>query len=251
MSDSTLYDTTAPSEGSLALAHQKLLRLKQSGAFVNITGDINNLALNPTPITVQREVYGTKGRNSTDIIGYNFAPTFDVEVMRDPVTKEVVAAQAWVIDLINAAYAEGGANKRDFQIITDALDERFPTFEGTFSVAVADLNTGYADKGGFRFTLNNDGVVERLSTSPIAGTGEPLLESASPTGQAPGDLIVVRGYRLGSTVSATVGGTAVTELRVVDDNTLVLQIPTGITGSAPIIVTNSVGASNSQPYTAA
>lgn len=249
MVDHTLYETTAPSAGSLALAHQKILRVKQAGVFVNITGDINNLAGNPTPITVNREVYGTKGRQSQDIIGYNFAPSFSVEGVRDPVTKQLVAAQAWLVDLLNAAYAEGEDNKREFQWF-DALDERLPAFEGKFSVAVADLNTGYADKGGWTFTLTNDGVVERI-TSPIAGTGEPILESASPAGQTVGDLIVVRGHRLGSTVSATIDGQSVTEMRVVDEYTLVLQIPATVTGDAPIIVTNSVGASNTLPYTAA
>lgn len=251
MSDQTLYDTTAPSEGSVALAHQRLIRLKQGGVFQNITGDVNNLALNPTPITVPREVYGTKGRMSQDTIGYNFAPTFDVEVVRDPVTKEIVPAQAWVIDLMNAAYAEGALGKREFQFITDALDERFPAFEGNFSVAVAEANTGYADKGVLRFTLQNDGVVERLAVSPIAGDGSPLLETASPTGQTVGDLIVVRGYRLSTTEGVTIGGIAVTEFRIVDDNTVVVQIPAAVAGSAPVVVTNSIGTSNSLAYTAA
>lgn len=251
MSDQTLYETTAPSEGSLGLAHQKILRLKQSGTFVNITGDTNNLNLNPTPIKAQREVYGTKGRKSTEIIGYDFAPTFDIEVVRDPVTKEIVAAQAWLIDLMDAAFSDGGLNKRDFQIITDALDERFPAFEGTFSVSVTDANVGYADKSVLRFTIESDGVVEKLAVSPIAGTGEPLLETASPSGQTTGDLIVVRGYRLSSAVSATIDGQAVAELRVVDDNAIVLLIPATVSGSAPIVITNSVGASNSLPYTAA
>ncbi|WP_336633584.1 MULTISPECIES: IPT/TIG domain-containing protein [unclassified Microbacterium] len=251
MSDDTLYESTAPAAGSLALAHQKILRLKQSGAFVNITGDINNLALNPSPITVQREVYGTKGRTSEDVIGYNFAPTFDVEVVRDPVTREIVAAQAWVIDLINAAYSEGVANKRDLQIITDALDERFPTFQGRFSVKVSDANTGYADKALLRFTLANDGLVDRLAVSPIAGAGTPMLESASPAGLAPGDLLKITGYRLASTVSATVDGQGVAELRVVDDNTLVVLIPSGVSGAAPIVVTNTAGVSNTLAYAAA
>lgn len=251
MSDPTLYETTAPSQGSLALAHQRLIRQKVNGVFMNITGDVNNLALNPSPITVQREVYGTKGRTSTEIIGYNFAPSFNVEVIRDPATKQIVAAQTWLIDLMNAAYSEGGLNKRDFQIITDALDERFPAFEGTFSVAVTEANTGYADKGVLTFTLNNDGVVEKLAVSPIAGTGEPILETASPAGQTVGDLIVIRGYGLATTVSATIDAAAVTELRIVDDNTLVVQIPAAVSGSAPIVVTNAVGASNSLAYTAA
>lgn len=249
MSDHTLYDTTAPSAGSLALAHQKILRVKQAGVFINITGDINNLAGNPTPIEVKREVYGTKGRDSSDNIGYNFAPSFSVEGVRDPETKQLVAAQSWLVDLLNAGYAEGEDNKREFQWF-DALDERLPAFEGKFSIAVADMNTGYADKGGWTFTLKNDGVVRRI-TSPITGDGSPILESASPAGQTVGDLIVVRGYGLKSAVSATIDGAAVTELRAVDDNAVVLQIPATVAGSAPIIVTNSVGASAALPYTAA
>lgn len=249
MSDHTLYDTTAPSAGSLALAHQKILRVKQAGVFINVTGDINNLAGNPTPIEVQREVYGTKARTSSDIIGYNFAPTFSVEGVRDPVSKQLVAAQSWLVDLLNAAYSEGEDNKREFQWF-DALDERLPALQGKFSIAVADLNTGFADKGGWTFTLKNDGVVERIP-SPIAGDGKPILESASPAGQAPGDLIVVRGYGLSGTVSATIDAIAVTEIRPVDDNAVVLLIPAAVAGTAPIVVTNAAGASTALPYTAA
>lgn len=249
MSDTTLYDTMAPSEGSLALAHQRLIRLKQGGVFVNITGDVNNLALNPAKIAVPKEVYGQKGRTAEDVIGYNFAPTFNVEVVRDPVTKQIVAAQSWFKDLVTAAFSEGAANKREFQLFTDALDEDMPCFEGTFSVAYSEANTGYADKGVVTFTLANDGIVERVIPSPLAGTGAPVLESGSPTGMAVGDLIVVRGYKLGSAISATVDAIAVTELRVVDDNTLVLQIPVGVAaGVQPILVTNSVGVSNSLGY---
>lgn len=251
MSDTTLYDTMAPSEGSVALAHQRLIRLKQGGVFVNITGDVNNLALAPAPITVPREVYGQKGRTSTDIIGYNFAPTFNVEVVRDPETKQIVASQAWFKDLVDAAFSEGAANKREFQLFTDALDEDMPCFEGTFSVAYSEANTGFADKGVVTFTLANDGVVERVVPSPLAGTGEPILESATPAGQTVGDLIAVRGYKLDTFVSATVDGQAVTEFRPIDQYTVVLQIPATVSGSAPIIVTNAVGASAPLPYTAA
>lgn len=250
MADTTIYDSMAPSEGSVALAHQRLIRMKVGGVFINITGDINNLALNPSKIAVPREVYGQKGRNGEDIIGYNYAPTFNVEVVRDPVTKQIVAAQAWFKDLVNAAFSEGEANKREFQLFTDALDEDMPVVEGTFSVAYSEANTGYADKGVVTFTLQNDGIVPRIA-SPLAGTGAPILESATPAGLAPGDLLKIRGYKLGSTVSATIDGQAVAELRPVDDYTLVALIPASVSGSAPIIVTNAVGASNALPYTAA
>lgn len=250
MTDTTLYDTMAPSEGSVALAHQRLIRLKLDGVFINITGDINNLALNPSKISVTREVYGQKGRNGEDIIGYNYAPSFDVEVVRDPVTKQIVAAQAWFKDLVNAAFSEGEANKREFQLFTDALDEDMPVLQGTFSVAYSEGNTGYADKGIVKFTLQNDGIVPQI-TSPLAGSSAPILESATPSGRTTGDLIKVRGYKLTAPLSATIDGQAVAKILPIDDYTVGLLIPATVSGSAPITITTAGGTSAALPYTAA
>jgi hypothetical protein len=250
MADTTLYDTMAPSVGSVALAHQKLIRMKVSGVFINITGDVNNLAFNPTKITVPREVYGRKGRPGEDVIGYSYAPSFDVEVVRDPVTKQIVAAQAWFKDLVNAAFSEGEANKREFQLFTDALDEDMPVLEGKFSVSWNGGNSGFADKGVVTFGLASDGIVPRI-TSPLAGSQTPILESASPSGRAPGDLIKVRGYKLAGVTAATIDGQAVTKILTIDENTLGLLIPTAVSGSAPITVTNAAGTSDALPYAAA
>ncbi|MFD4111621.1 IPT/TIG domain-containing protein [Streptomyces sp. NPDC058650] len=246
MADQTMYNTTVPSQGSVALAHERIIRVKRNGVFENITGDVNNLLDTPTPVTVQREVYGTKGTQSSDIIGYNHVITFAVEAVRNAAGAIV---QPWLIALLNAAAAKGASNKVEVQVF-DARDDAVPSFQGTFSVSQVPGNTGYADKLVINFTLTSDGVVN-LITSPIAGTLVPVLESATPTLQAPGDLIVVRGYKLASTVSATIKAIAVVELRVVDDNTVVLLIPATVTGSSPIIVTNAAGASTALPYTAA
>lgn len=250
MADPTLYDTTTPSVGSVSLAHQRLIRLKLGGVFVNITGDINNLALNPTPIKVPREVYGQKSRTAEDITGYNYAPTFNVEVVRDPVTRQIVASQAWFRDLVAAAFSTGAANKREFQLFTDALDEQMPVLQGTFSVAYSEANTGYADKGIVTFTLTSNGVVPQVA-SPLAGTGAPILDSATPSLKAPGDLIIVRGYKLNSVTSGTMGGKVILKFLPSDDYTMGILVPATVTGSSPIVLTNSVGASNSLPYTAA
>lgn len=130
------------------------------------------------------------------------------------------------------------------------LDEDMPVLQGKFSVSWNGGNAGYADKGIVTFALASDGVVPRI-TSPLAGSGVPILESASPAGLAPGDLIKVRGYKLGSAVSATIKAVAVVKLRVIDENTVTLLIPATVSGSSPIIITNAVGASTALPYTAA
>lgn len=251
MADTSIFDNMQPSDGSVALAHERLIRLKQAGSFINITGDVNNLALNPSPVTTQREVYGTKGSQSQNVLAHNFAPSFNVEVVRDPNTKQIVAAQAWVIDLVNAAFSTGADNKRDFQIFTDALDENMPVFEGTFSVTMAEANTGYADKGVLTFTLTNDGTVDRVEPSPLAGTGEPIIESIGPAEQAAGEIVVIRGYKLTGTTGVTIGGTPSPMFQVVDDYTVVAEIPTGATGTVPVIVTNATGPSTAVNYVVA
>lgn len=249
MPDSTLYDTTVPAVGSLVLAHEKLIRQKVGGVFLNITGDVNSLALNPSAITQNREVYGTKGRPSTQVTAHSFAPSFSVEVVRDPATKQIVNAQAWVLDLLNAAYSTGADNLREFQLFTDAFDPRMAVFQGKFSVAVAELNTGYADKGGFTFTLSSDGVVERIP-SPLSSTGGPIIEAVGPSGQGVGDLVKVTGYNMGSVTAATIDGVTVAELLPVDEFTVALLVPTGVTGPAPVTVTNPSGTSTAFAYTA-
>lgn len=247
MSDSSIYDATVPTAGSVALAHQRILRYKRSGVFENIVGDVNNLKLNPTPITIAREVYGTHGRDSQQVIGYNFAPTFDVEGVRDD---NGVIAQSWLVDMLNRSYSEGAANLGEFQIF-DALDENLPAFQGVFSIAAAELNSGFKDKFGWSFTLTNDGVVDKIA-SPIAGDGKPVIESIpTPNGKTVGDQLVLRGYNLGTVTSGTIDGAAIVKITIVDANTIVILIPATVAGAAPIILTNPAGASDPINYTAA
>lgn len=240
-----IYNATVQTEGSLALAHQKILRAKVSGVFTNITGDANNIAAVPTPVTVPRENYGNKGSSAVQKIGDNWVITFDCEAVRD---NTGAIAQPWLIDLLNTAKAKGDANLKDFQLF-DGLDEALGAIEGSFAVTVADFATGYADKGGYKFTLTSNGVVDDI-VSPIASAGNPVIESALPTLKTVGDLLVLKGYKFTGTTSITVDGATVLKFTVIDDNTLTLLIPATVAGAAPIIVTNATGASNTFAYTA-
>ena len=245
MADSTLYDTTQQTVGTLQLAHEKILRAKINAIFANITGDANNVAGVPTPVTVQRENYGNKGNPSVEKIGDSWVISWDCEAVRD---NTGAIAQAWLVALLNIAKAKGGANKVDLQLF-DAKDENLPAIEGTFSLVVVDFATGYADKGGYKFTATSDGVVDDI-VSPIASNGLPVLESALPTGVGASGNVYVRGYHVDAITAATVGGVAVTSISQIpgEPNIVVLELPAGSAGSAPIILTNTVGASTALPY---
>ena len=80
------------------------------------------------------------------------------------------------------------------------------------------------------------------------GTGAPAVVSALPSAQTAGKGLIVKGVRFTGTTGATIGGVAATNFTVVDDTTLLLTVPAGAAGSAPIIVTNATGPSASFAY---
>ncbi len=84
----------------------------------------------------------------------------------------------------------------------------------------------------------------------VAGSsGVPTVVSALPSAQTASKPLQIKGVRFTGTTGVTVGGVAATNLTVVDDLTLLVTMPAGSAGSAPIIVTNATGPSSSFSYT--
>lgn len=243
----TIFDAEVPTAGTIALAHEEILRIKRAGSFENVSGDINALVNTPTPITISREAYGLKGTDSVDVIGYNQVITFTAEGVRDNLGR---IAQPWLVALLVIARSTGAANKVSAQNF-DAKDENLIALEGLYSVAAVKSSTGFKDKFVWTFTLTNSGPVLPI-TSPVAGTGIPVLDSALPTAVIAGDNVYVRGYNVSAILSATIGGVAVAAGGVSqipnEPSIVVLEMPAGVAGSAPIILTNAIGASAAFPY---
>lgn len=246
MADTSLYDSTVQTDGTLALAHEQILRIKRNGNFENVTGDCNNILDTRTPVKATRENYGNKARDASSKLTDNHVITFDAEAVRD---NTGAIAQPWLVPLLNIAKAAGAGNKVDVQLF-DAKDPALGAIEGSFSVEVAPLKTGYADSGGYKFTLTGDGVIRDIA-SPIAGTGAPLIASALPLNAVASANIYVRGSNVNAITAATIGGIAATSISQIpgEPNIVVLEVPAGSVGSAPIIVTNAVGASTAYAYT--
>jgi hypothetical protein len=126
-------------------------------------------------------------------------------------------------------------------------------YTGLYLVDYQQAKTGAADIEEVSITFTADGAVTAITnpgTAPLA----PVLISATPSGAAAGALVTVTGSYFTGTTGATgvkIGGVNATNYTVVSDNTIVFTVPAGTAGSAPIIVTNPVGASNSLAYTRA
>lgn len=96
------------------------------------------------------------------------------------------------------------------------------------------------------------GTVTLASSKPVfsdTAAAVPVLGSALPSAAAEGEQVVISGYNLTGTTAITFAAASVTEFVVVDGHTLVVVVPAGTAGSAPITVTNAAGASAAFAYT--
>lgn len=85
----------------------------------------------------------------------------------------------------------------------------------------------------------------------VEASSVPVLLTATPSGQGAAKAVIVSGARFTGTTGVTVGGTAAASFAVISDSTLLVVLPAGAAGSAPIIVTNASGASTALAYTRA
>lgn len=123
--------------------------------------------------------------------------------------------------------------------------------QGRALVAYDQTKTGSADIEEITATFTGDGEITAIE-NPVTNANKPVVSAASPTGAVEGSLINIQGaYFTGTIVSTgvTIGGVDATTWDVVSDSLIVAQVPAGSAGSAPVIVTNANGASNSLPFT--
>ncbi len=123
-------------------------------------------------------------------------------------------------------------------------------------LAIIDWNqskTTTTDIEEITVTFKGDGILTRI-TNPYAAAVVPVITSATPSGvAAAGQVTIYGGGFLGTVVTTGVkfGGVNATSWVVLSDNVIVAVMPAGSAGSAPIIVTNAIGASTGFAYTRA
>lgn len=124
-------------------------------------------------------------------------------------------------------------------------------YKGRAIVGWVPSKTGVADLDEITATFTGDGILTPI-TNPGTAATKPLLISATPSAVAQGGMVQITGSALAGTTGAAgvkFGGVNATSYIVVSDNLIVAIMPAGAAGSAPIVVTNGVGASDALPYT--
>lgn len=124
---------------------------------------------------------------------------------------------------------------------------------GRAVVTVVRSKTSEPDLSEITATFDGDGQATDI-TNPYSPNVAPVILSATPSGVAAGGQVQITGQHFTGTVATTgvkIGGVNASSWIVLSDSTIVAVMPTGTAGSAPIVVTNATGPSNSLPYTRA
>jgi hypothetical protein len=126
-------------------------------------------------------------------------------------------------------------------------------YSGVALVQWARTNTAVANVEKATVTFMATDIPLNLNIiNPYNVALAPVVAGASPSAAAATTSIAIFGQYFTGTVGAshvTIGGTNATSYSVINDGLISAVMPAGSAGSAPIVVTNAVGASNSFPYT--
>lgn len=129
----------------------------------------------------------------------------------------------------------------------------FPSYQGRAIVKATPSKTAVADLNEYQVDLTGDGMLSKIANPFTPDTEDaPVVLSATPPAAAAASLLQITGANFTGTIPATgvkVGGTAATPFTVVSDSVIIATMPAGAAGSAPIVITNGTGPSNSFDYT--
>lgn len=217
--------------------------LTLAGGWTQLNG-ISALKPSIDPNMVETSAYDTDGWDSFEITGnaWGLTTTF----FRRTVSGVYDPAQ----ELLRACQGQFGDSARVGVRWFDK-DGGPEAYQGVAIVKWERAQDGVKDVDSATVTLSGDGVLTTISNPGTADVA-PVLVSAAPSGAAAGELVRINGTGFtGVTGAASVkfGATNAADYEVVSDSVIVASMPAGTAGSAAIVVTNGVGASNSLAYT--
>lgn len=215
---------------------------------------ISDFNPNVTPITQDAATYDDFGSPNADKTGESWTASFAALVNRNTstgaYTPEVEAVNARTLPTAKGEAAV--VHVRYYHKPESGTPNPDDAYEGYATVGIQRANTG-ADGAVERWTITLTGKGPRTQiANPFTGWGAaaPTILTALPSGAGTGDQVAITGTGFAGTTAVTVGGSAA-DFIVVGDATLVVVVPSGSAGSAPIIVTNATGPSASFAYTRA
>lgn len=200
-------------------------------------------------VTQDTSSYDDRGAPSEDVAARAFSGAFTVQANRS------ITTGLYLPEI--EAFMAAAKGKRDAAI----LDVRFyhkpdsgtphPTDAGRAQVTVelTRQNTGNADVETFSVSLTGKGEYTPIA-NPFTGWNDspvPTISAATPSGAAAGALVTITGFGFLGATAVKFAAVSATVFTVVSATTIIVVVPAGTAGSAPITVTTPAG-TNATPF---
>lgn len=217
--------------------------LTLSGGWLQLNG-VTDFDPGIDPNTVDVTAYDTNGLPSFEVTAYNVAPT---ATFFRRLTGSVYDPGQEIVRLASSLQF-GSAARCGFRWYDKTGGPE--TGQAIVIPSWKRASTGAKDAESVSVTLQaTDGTVLLNFTNPGTASAAPVVLSASPAAQGSGKILTITGAGFLGTTAVSIGGTAASSFVVQSDNLITAVMPTAAAGSAPVIVTNAVGASAALAYT--
>jgi hypothetical protein len=205
---------------------------------------INDLNPAISNTTVSADDFDTSGFNAIEKTAIGWVLT--IKALRKTISGVFDAGQ----ELVRAAQLQFGDSARVYVRWYDR-NGAAEAFSGKAVVGYSASQTGVDALDEVTITLTGDGVLSSIA-NPYSATAVPVVSQVTPIGAGVGAAIAIYGSGFTGVTGAThvtVGGVNATSYTVQSDGLITAVMPAGSAGSAPVIVTNTFGASAAFGYT--
>lgn len=221
--------------------------LTLAGGWLEVAA-INDFSHNATPNLEDASSYDTEGYAS-------FEKTFEEWVARATFSRRITGGvyDAGQELIRGRSVGQWGDNAR----VGVRFYDRFggpEAYKGVALVGWERAQTGVKNLDAATVTFTGTDVPLQPIANPGVAAAAPVVLSVTPSGASAAQLVTIKGTGFTGVVATTgvkFGGVNAADWELVSDQVLVASLPAGSAGSAPVIVTNAVGASAAFAYTRA
>lgn len=209
------------------------------------------IAPSVSPITADAQSYDDFGAPNADRISESWALSFSIQVNRlasGLYTPEFERLKSYTEPDAVGVLAVAQVRWYDKPFAgTPNLDDAYMGFA---TVTVERANTGNSDTGTWTVTLTGKGKRTKIA-NPFTGwaAAVPTITAATPTAAAVGAQVTITGTGFLGTTFVKFAAVTAPVFTVMGGSTIVVVMPAGVAGSAPVTVTNATGISTAFAYT--
>lgn len=241
---------TTLASASIKLPNSQTMEFKETETFVTLRGDDSDVAAHGggAAVAVTLGAGGLSLEAYAAMYGGTVVDAGSAGTEVKTYSKQTHDARPY-IRVEGTAISDAGGDVHVVLAKVKMTGDASGTFaDGAFWIT-GGSGVGFPDASGLAYKFVNNATATPF-TEPNPGPTIPVIASVDLPSATTGDNVLITGTGFTGTTGVTMGGVAMTHVAVHNSGTqITATVPAGSAGSAPVIVTNALGASVAKSYT--